>query len=367
MKMKSCLSFFLFFICLTCFSKVDPLNAYRWNRKNVLSNNGITKTNDWFEWWYYKVIIPETKEAFFFVYGVVNPWDLLQSKKTSRAYVEMGNFQTKNHIKNKYKVTDFNAAYDQTLVEIKNNSASDLFFNGSVTANNGESSSWNISIENNWTFNAEGWASGKNLTNIEWYPAQTDAICNGTIHSGGKTYHLVNAPCYQDRNWGSSFPKWWTWIVSNHFKGHPETALAVGGGQPKYFNIGYLQKSAVVGLRHKGKVYTFRPNNFDRIKMDIKFGKWNVVAFDRRYKVEIQAYAPRESFMQLDFLTPSDGVFHDFETLTGSVTVKLYQRKRNLISRWELIDVLESDMAGIEYGSFEAPKFEKFEKLQKSL
>ncbi len=29
------------------------------------------------------------------------------------------------------------------------------------------------------------------------------------------TYEFKNAPCYQDRNWGTEFPRWWAWIVSN--------------------------------------------------------------------------------------------------------------------------------------------------------
>ena len=30
-------------------------------------------------------------------------------------------------------------------------------------------------------------------------------------------------------------PKWWTWIVSNKFENSPDTALAIGGGQPVTF------------------------------------------------------------------------------------------------------------------------------------
>jgi len=64
-----------------------------------------------------------------------------------------------------------------------------------------------------------GWSlNNYRMLNIGWFPAQADAVCSGRITSGSKTYEISNAPCYQDKNWGTSFPKWWTWVVSNKFE-----------------------------------------------------------------------------------------------------------------------------------------------------
>jgi tocopherol cyclase len=180
-----------------------------------------------------------------------------------------------------------------------------------------------------------------------WYPAQASAHCSGSILSKGKLYQFTNAPCYQDRNWGSSFPLWWTWIVSNHFKNNPGTALAVGGGRPKYFDTHFPLQGVDVGLKHKGVVYDFRPNDLDNVKINISFGKWEVTANNSTNKVEISAFAPKEKFMDLVFTTPTGELFHDYETLSGEVTVKLYKRES---FQWKLIDTLYSDAAGIEYG-----------------
>jgi tocopherol cyclase len=322
------------------FANIDPFNTYRWNRQNVLNNTNEVQKGNWYEWWYYKVVIPETGESFFFVYGVVNPWDTNDTLKGTRAYVGMGDFVSKEQIEHIADIKDFNSEYEQTFV-------------GDLKSEDGKKYSWDISIEKNWTFNATGWATGRNITNIEWYPAQADATCSGVIKSNGKVYNLVDTPCYQDRNWGSSFPKWWTWIVSNHFKGHPETSIAIGGGHPKYWNRNLPIKGVAVGLRHKGKVYQFRPNDFDKVKIDINFGKWEVLAHDGRYKLEIIASAPKESFMDLQFMTPTGEIFHDYETLTGELTVKIYERKGIIRTDWELKETLFSDMTGIEYGSKE--------------
>lgn len=342
-------------------STADQFNTYRWNRANVLSNSNQVQKGPWYEWWYYKVIIPETKESFFFVYGVVNPWDTKKTMPGTRAYVGMGDFDAKEQVEHVTTIDSFNAGYEKTYVEIDGNVATDKNLRGNIVEN-GKKYYWDIAVKKNWSFNATGWATGRNITNIEWYPAQADATCNGVIESNGKTYNLVDAPCYQDRNWGTSFPKWWTWIVSNHFKDHPETSIAIGGGHPKFWDRYTPIKGVAVGFRHKGKVYDFRPNDFDTVKIDINYGKWEVVAHDRNIKLEISATAPKSDFMDLQFMTPEGEIFHDYETLKGKMIVKIYEKKGFIFKKWVLKETVYSDMAGIEYGSRETHDLDKVKK-----
>ena len=92
-------------------AQVDPLNTYQWNRKNYFSENGRIDEKPWFEWWYYKIVLPETKESFYFVYGVVNPWDKTNKLKGTRSYVGMGDFKAKKIVEKKYELSDFQADY----------------------------------------------------------------------------------------------------------------------------------------------------------------------------------------------------------------------------------------------------------------
>ena len=82
-------------ISTLAFAEVDPHNTYQWNRKNVLRGNSKVPNKPWFEWWYYKVVLPQTGESFYFVYGVVNPWDSAKKLEASRSYVGLGNFKEK--------------------------------------------------------------------------------------------------------------------------------------------------------------------------------------------------------------------------------------------------------------------------------
>ena len=335
--------------CPACPPSTQPYNCLIWNRDNAAADNGKTDTGPWYEWWYYKVVLPDTGEAFYFVYGVVNPWDTGGSDPASRSYVGFGSFADGVTVTQNYAVSDFKASYDTTDVTIADQRAlrggiAGHVFDGATNA------SWNISIDTQWDFNAMGWAMfTPDLTNIYWYPAQASARFSGTIVCNGTTHTFQDAPGYQDRNWGRTFPDWWAWITANHFDGHPGTALAAGGGRPRLFDLFEPVEGLAIGLNHNGQVYEFRPNDGDLELFTIDFGTWRVQAANRDgYMIEIEARAPCDSFMDLVFVTPQNAAFHDFETLTGALTVRLYRFER---LQYRLMETLESDFAGIEYGS----------------
>ena len=325
-------------------SDADRYNTLIWDGKSQ---------GDWYEWWYYKVVLPGTPEAFYFCYGVVNPWDIDQTRSVSRAYVSMGSFAAGETVEQDFTPAEFTAASDKTFIQIGDNVATDRAIKGRLLTPGGEEISWDLSLEKEWGFNAMGWALSQGwISNIFWYPAQAGASMSGRITYRGKTITLDHAPAYQDRNWGKSFPKWWTWLVSNHFKDSPGTTLAAGGGQPKLFPGTNLYQGAAIGFLYDGHEYVFEPADADPVKLDVHFGKWEVSARNHKHeRIEISAYAPREKFLLLKFMTPQGYVFNDYEALLGHITVKLYQDSR-------LVADLKSDEGGIEFGSPEPADFE---------
>ncbi len=366
MKKNIFILFFAFFT-FALHARVDQFNTYRWNRDNVISGNGQIDERPWYEWWYYKIVLPETSESFFFVYGAINPWDHAYTLKGTRSHVGMGDFNSMTQTEEHYPIANFSSRYDTTYVLVKENVASDKFAKGQIKDAEGNVIWWDFTIAHEWTFNAAGWATGRMFTNIEWYPAQASAKCSGEVFSSNKLYKFKNAPCYQDRNWGNSFPEWWTWIVSNHFEKNPETALAIGGGKPKFFGRYNLMEGVAIGLKHKGIEYTWRPNDMDKVKIDINFGKWEVTGVNKKYKIEVSAHAPKEKFMDLQFMTPEGQIFHDYQALTGYSIVKLYKKIGVLGSKWELIETLISNHTGIEYGSDDQNPDKNFLMLHKNL
>ncbi len=352
--MKKCFLLFGMTLVLLSGCPVYPTFTYPydnlvWNRENAAADNGKTDTGPWFEWWYYKVVLPDTGDAFYFLYGVVNPWDTANSDPASRSYVGFGSFAEGITVTQNYAVADFQASYDKTDVAIADQKATRHAIAGHVF-DGVTNASWNITIDNQWDFNAMGWAMFvPDLTNIAWYPAQASALFSGTVVCNGKTYVFADVPGYQDRNWGRNFPDWWAWITANHFDGHPDTAFAAGGGLPRVLGLFEPMSGLDMGLKHDGVEYNWRPNDGDFQRFSIDFGTWRIQSINRQgYMINIEARAPCDSFMDLVFPTPQNEFFNDFETLTGTVTLRLYKFE-GLDLR--LLETLHSDFAGIEYGS----------------
>ncbi len=334
---------FLFLITLSMVSQASAQEVQfdAPDRYNRLIWDGSDKS--WFEWWYVKVVIPEQNESFYMTYGVVNPWDKTGKSNNALSFVSFGDFSQKRIDEEQLSVSDFTASKDEVLVRIGDNLLTDKHVRGKS-----KNSSFDFTITRKWSFNAMGWGMFiKGLTNIGWFPAQADARCTGEIITNGVPVRFENAPCYQDRNWGGEFPKWWAWIVSNQFKEDPTAALVAGGGRPKVLGREFYE-NVILGFNYKGKQYSYRPNDLNSVKSKICFGKWEVIAENKETRLELEATAPKESFMDLPFLTPQGEIFHDMETLSGKMTVRFYEKT---LVGLNLVTTLTTDFAGLEYGS----------------
>jgi tocopherol cyclase len=335
-------------------AKPDPFNALVWNRGNHLAQNGKVDRGDWFEWWYYKVTVPGTDQAFLFYYGVVNPWDAGQENAASKSFVGFGSYTDGALFEEAHPVSHFEASYDETKVRIGGNQATDKRIRGKIQdAKTGKKASWDMTLSLDWKFNAMGWSTSvPDISNIYWYPAQASARMSGKLTYDGKTYVIKDAPAYQDRNWGRSYPKWWTWLVSNHFEGSPGTALAAGGGNPTLFGGIEGVEGLMIGFRHEGKVYSFRKSDQDPMDLDIEWGKWEATAHNKfGERIEISAYAPPEKFMILPLSTPEAKIFYDYEALKGWMRVRLSRWRAFPLPKWEVIADVQTNEAGIEWGT----------------
>jgi tocopherol cyclase len=308
----------------------DPYNTLIWKKGDA---------GDWYEWWYYKVVDPTSGEAFYFTYGVLNP-----GRVNGFGFLQAGSYGDHAALDARFALSDFSASTRGTQVALGRNTATDQRITGSLG-----DLSWDLAYTKDWGFAAMGWAmEHPSISNIFWYPAQASAFATGTITYRGRTIHLEHAPAYQDRNWGRSFPDWWTWLVSNHFENSPGTVLAAGGGKPRLFN-GPAISGLCIGLRYGGVDHAWRTNDGDSISFDIKWGKWEVTATNGAGdKIEISAFAPAAKFLLLPFPTPQGKSFYDYEALAGAMTVKLARRKG---FGWENVATLSTQEAGIEWGS----------------
>jgi len=326
----------------------DPNNAYQWNRQNL--DNGKIDTGDWYEWWFYKVNDPKTGDAFFFCYGVVNPWDKDGTSAHSRAFVTFGDFKKKIILSSTHPISQFNASYDSAFIQVGNHTSDGNHLEAQFN-DQGHTVQWNLEIQKKISWNAMGWGMDHpSLFNIYWYPAQMEADISGTLIIDGKEYFFEKADGYQDRNWGRTFPKWWFWISANSFLENPQSSF-VGGGGDAQISYGVPVPTAILlALHHEGELYEFRssePHYFFEWKINL--GHWELTATNLDYRLKVLASADSSQFMDIQFPTPTGEIFHDYETLNGQLHIELYKNKSWL--GWEkIVDLSTKNTAGLEYG-----------------
>lgn len=314
---------------------------------------------DWYEWWYYKVRDPKTNEDFYFCYGLVNPGGAMDDQKPSFAYVNAGRFSDHRLIEQKWTAKEFHQDKMNHRFTIGGANALGLdSIQGDILNSQGQRVRWNLQLTSDWSFDAMGWARHvPELFNIYWYPLQASVLMTGWIEFDGQRHEVTGTQGYHDRNWGRGFPKWWAWIASNEFAGSPGTVLASGGGRPRLLNVASPLEGYTLGLRHKGREYVFRPTDGDSLKMDIHFGQWHIEATNlRNQKVVLNAFAAKSDFLIIPFVSPQGPVFKDYEALHGHSTVEIYTRP-GPFDPWVLVDRLQSEHTGIEYGSFDDQEF----------
>lgn len=330
---------------------IDLYNTYQWNRQNR-NTNKIDKGN-WYEWWYYKVIHPETNQSFYFCYGIVNPWDKEGVSGNSRAFISFGDFHQKMILNTSYPVTEFESQYDLLSTRIGMHIATEKTFSASFEDKD-HSVNFSFSIDKKKGWHALGWGFlFPSLFNIYWYPAQMDSLFSGTLTLDGRTYHFDKADGYQDHNWGRAFPQWWFWIAANSFDQNRESSFVGGGGDARISNGIKIPITAILlALHHEGKLYEFRSNEPKYLfEYEIDLGSWSLIATNPRYKLVVHAAADPKQMMDLPFQTPDGNIFHDYETLNGKLSVELYERRIFFPFNFRTIAILSTqNKAGLEFG-----------------
>ena len=328
---------------------IDPHNTYQWNREN--RDTGEIDTGPWYEWWYYKLIDPQTGDSFYFCYGVVNPWDQSASDKNSRAFISFGDFKNHLLLETILPASQFQSSYDRPFTRVGPHVSTDHMISAAFESK-GHHVSWILSIQKKVAWDAMGWGLRfPSLFNIYWHPAQMHAKFDGTLTIDDRTYIIENANGYQDRNWGRAFPKWWFWMSVQDFNENPNSSFVAGGGDARVSYGIPVPTAILMGLHHEGVLYEFRSSDFNHyFDWEIEMGQWKISAINRFHRIVVSASEERENMLDLPFYTPGGETFHDYETLTGTIHVELYKR-RPLAIGWEKIaDLSTPNKAGLELG-----------------
>ena len=334
-----CAAVLLAVCCMLAGQARADSNAYHWNGQE-----------QFFEGWYFKVSDPVSRKSFLFIYAVLNPDG---GSPHSQGFMMAGNNSpgSAHSVFQSFPVDEFSSEYDRfdTRIGDENRAWGDagtVHFEGSIS--DGEHTcSWNIqmTISEAWT-DTMGWM--ENLSDLQtyWYVHAMKAGATGWIRWDDDYFAFEDCIGYHEKNWGDEFPESWYWLQANHFDDPDACCISVGGAT---MPIGpFVFNACGIGFRYGGEMFVFSfPQTAARIIPVIEPGAWDIQAFRGRYKIHISAWCDTGDLINLMNPTEQGIVPYTWETLAGSLRVRLYERSG---LAWRRIVDTTSDLAGLEFG-----------------
>ncbi len=298
-----------------------------------------------YEGWYHKVALADREEAFFFIYGVVNP--RVGSAYPSEAFVYCGRASTLDTVYRSFPVEQYSAADDFRDVRIGvGNRATALRFAGQLQEG-GHSCRWDVDLEEGvaWT-ETMGWLTGEKNLETSWTVGTITARAAGTIEFDGEVLRFEEGLGYGDHNWGRVFPRQWIWMQANTFD-EAGTALALSGGT---VDMGGTEMEAyMIGLLRGGEMLTWRTQDLDQITAEASAGSWQVSGENDRHRIEITGGCDAGTLFHLLAPTEQGMQPRALESLLGLVQIKLEERASES-APWQEVFSAGAPLCGVELG-----------------
>ena len=334
----------LFSVALCACGDVDRESARPWPTElpsNPEDGSHIdpatTELQTYYEGWYHKVAIPETNEAFFFIYTVLQ----------DQAFLYCGRQSTLQTVYQSFPVAAYSATVGHRDVRIGELSRATALRFAGAAERDGDSCTWDIDLADGaaWT-ETMGWMTGSEGLETSWTVGTIRARASGWVRFNGQIVRFDDAAGYCDHNWGSVFPRAWTWMQAASFPGS-DAALSASGGTVPY--AGQEMQAMMVGLRLDGAMTTFRSQDLDLLEWTAEKGAWSISGSRDLERISIEARCAAETMFHL--LVPTDDGMqpHAWESLIGTVDVTL-QRRESADAAWEMAFQGSSEQAGVELG-----------------
>ncbi|MEL7569833.1 MAG: tocopherol cyclase family protein [Eubacteriaceae bacterium] len=154
---------------------------------------------------------------------------------------------------------------------------------------------------------------------------------SGQIEFNGDNIDFNNGYGYIEKDWGTSFPKAWIWLQSNHFyKDNASVMFSIA-------KIPFMKRrfsGFISFLRVKGEIYYFATYTNAKIrKLYIHNNKLEIIINDKDYIFEL--YAENSSGGLLKAPQKGEMVREIYESIDAKVRVVLKDKKGNLLFEGE--------------------------------
>ena len=281
--------------------------------------HGWSKTKNFFEGWYFKIVDPSEKYALAFIPGIS-----MDPHGNQHAFIQSLDGKKCKAIYHRFSHPDFQPSTTDFSLNIGDNSFSAQRIQLNLPEVKGE-----LHFENTVPWPKMFYAPGI----MGWYSFVPFMQCyhgvvslnhelKGILTIEGKQVDFTGGKGYIEKDWGTSFPKGWIWIQTNHFN-EPDTSLMVSVAHIPWLGshfIGYI-----VGFWLKGKLYKFATYTGAKMKITILDNKQVSLSFtDKTHRLEVTGIKTDGG----NLLSPISGEMTGKvnESLQATINVSLYQK-----------------------------------------
>ena len=304
--------------------------------------HGWNKHKNYFEGWYFKIVSHDQKHAYAFIPGIS-----IESKSKSHAFIQVmnGTNATSQYIR--FPAEDFKPSktgFDTRL------GANRFHKNGMELALHGIVGQIGFEHIHPWPSRwlapgIMGWYSFVPFMQCNHGVVSTHHDLNGVLTIDGKEIDFNGGVGYVEKDWGSSFPKTWFWMQSNHFPGE---------NSPSYFmasiaHIPWLGRHFIgflCGLYIDGELQIF--TTYNRSSYEARIEGSDVFLVFRRNDLVLHVQAHKKKGAEL--ISP----------IQGSMTGKLEESiQSELTIRYEKAGVVMYEGVGTSSGLEVAGPYEE--------
>ncbi|KAJ3117871.1 hypothetical protein HK100_000725 [Physocladia obscura] len=368
------------------FNRDTAVNAYRLDDTTSLKTNG-------YDWWWHNFVavsrVDKSLRPFFIEYYIINPGLTPDSvtlgcdgkNRPSYAMMKVGTWgKDAVQLHNFYPPAQFKASHENMEVSIGSNFANDTQLKGSVHVSEADSArpeffsdagsiSWDLTANKILSFDT-GYATRKpfrstNLLEMSWFVRGMKTEYSGTVTFNNQIYDVFpdRSYGYQDKNWGTEYTNPWIWLSCNKFVSRNTrqqlnlTSLDVGGGRVRIGGIS-VGTQILLAFYYEGVLHEFSFTNplllssvTPIITQTDTHVTWKIEAKNINSKVELDFSAEKSLGLKINYESPDGNIkhknLHNFGYAKG--TLKFYTKSN---FSYILVDTLDGDMGGAEYGEY---------------
>lgn len=312
---------------------IDHKFIPRYNLKksaNTAIFQGNKENKNYFEGWYFKMVAEDGESIISIIPGI----SLSENGDEQHAFIQLINGKTAETSYHAYPIEEFYFSKKEFALRIGNN----YFSKEKVILNIKDDSttiSGAIEISNLTPYSDKKIGKRKIMG---WYRRVPFMECyhgvvslthdlKGSLTINNNVHLFNNGKGYIEKDWGSSMPKYWIWMQSNHFKkSNSSFMLSIA-------NVPFIGKSfnGFLGFfYHEDKVYRFATYRSSKLTLAIVDSNTVHIAIKNK-KEQFIIEAKRNSMGMLKAPVAGKMDRRIPESIDAEVKITLLDKKRNLI------------------------------------